>query len=222
MMNLHFIAVADQIYSFILSPIMLHVAPVTLFSFLMILGEELKLWPFSLRISSTLLPLSLSAHTISQGNEAMFVIFIYKRVNWNYFCNLGTKPKLLLTENPTVLKCHFSFVALRPHSGSWPPLTGLRDLTHWTHIHTHTQTQYDSSGRVISPTQRTLPGNTQHSQDTCSLLDWNCKPSKRAVADPRLRPARLLESENVIYNTIIYTHFQHYFLFILISVTLYT
>ena len=52
-------------------------------------------------------------------------------------------------------------VALRPDPGSWPPLTGLRDHTHCIH-----HTQYDSSGRVISPTQRPLPDNTQHSQQT--------------------------------------------------------
>jgi hypothetical protein len=35
-------------------------------------------------------------------------------------------------------------------------------------LHNHTQTHhtwYDSSGRVISPTQRLLPDNTQHSQE---------------------------------------------------------
>jgi len=36
-------------------------------------------------------------------------------------------------------------------------------------LHDHTQThhtQYDSSGRVISPTPRPLPDSTQHSQET--------------------------------------------------------
>ena len=36
-------------------------------------------------------------------------------------------------------------------------------------LHDHAQTrltQYYSSGRVISPTQRPLPDNTQHSQET--------------------------------------------------------
>jgi len=44
MTNFYFIAVADQIYTFIPSPIMLHVAPIIFYSFLMILGEEHKLW----------------------------------------------------------------------------------------------------------------------------------------------------------------------------------
>ena len=52
----------------------------------------------------------------------------------------------------------------------------------------------DSSGRVISPTQRPLPDNTQHSQAThiyvtCGIRTRN--PSKGAAADPRLGPRRL-------------------------------
>jgi len=44
---------------------------------------------------------------------------------------------------------------------------------------------------VISPSQRPLPGNTQHSQQTdihvtCGIRTHN--PSKRAAAEPRLRP----------------------------------
>jgi len=30
-------------------------------------------------------------------------------------------------------KCFFFSMAIRPDSGSWPPLKGLRDHTHWTH-----------------------------------------------------------------------------------------
>jgi hypothetical protein len=50
-------------------------------------------------------------------------------------------------------------VALRADAGTWSPLTGLRDHTHWAH-----NTSYDSCGRVISPTQWPLPDNTQHSR----------------------------------------------------------
>jgi len=52
-------------------------------------------------------------------------------------------------------------------------------------------TRYDSSRRVISPSQRPLPDNTQHSQQTdIHALDGipTCNPSKRAAADPRHRP----------------------------------
>jgi hypothetical protein len=43
---------------------------------------------------------------------------------------------------------------------------------------------------VISPSQRPLPDNTQHSQETdiqASGGIWIRNPSKRALADPRLR-----------------------------------
>jgi len=42
----------------------------------------------------------------------------------------------------------------------------------FSRIHDHTQThhsRYDSSGRVISPTQRLLPENIQHSQQKASV-----------------------------------------------------
>jgi hypothetical protein len=61
-------------------------------------------------------------------------------------------------------------------------------------IHDHTQTrhtQQDSSGRVISRTQRPLPDNTQQSQETDIRAPGGIRthiPSKRAAADRRLRP----------------------------------
>jgi hypothetical protein len=71
---------------------------------------------------------------------------------------------------------------------------------YWTRVssssrlHDHTQihyTRYDSSGRMISPTQRHLPDNTQHSQETDFYVAGGirtCNPSKRVGADPHLRP----------------------------------
>jgi hypothetical protein len=52
-------------------------------------------------------------------------------------------------------------------------------------------TWWNSSGRVISSSQRPLPDNTQQSQETdipASDGIQTRKPSKRTVADPRLRP----------------------------------
>jgi len=48
----------------------------------------------------------------------------------------------------------------------------------------------DSSGRVISPSQRTLPQNTQHSQQTSMppVGIRNHNLSRRADADLHLRP----------------------------------
>jgi hypothetical protein len=61
-------------------------------------------------------------------------------------------------------------------------------------LHYHTQTHHtrqDSSGRVIRPSQRPLPDNTQHSQETdihapAGIRTHNA--SKRTDVDPRLRP----------------------------------
>ena len=75
---------------------------------------------------------------------------------------------------------------LRPDSWSWPPLTGLRNHTHWTH-----HTRWDSSGRALGPKQRPLPDNTQHSQQTNIHATGRIRtrnPSKRAATDPCLVP----------------------------------
>jgi len=77
-------------------------------------------------------------------------------------------------------------VALRPHSGWWLSLTGPRHHTHWTH-----HIWLDSSGRVISPTQRPVRNNTQHSQETnfhASGGVWTRNASNAQTAKPRLRP----------------------------------
>jgi hypothetical protein len=49
----------------------------------------------------------------------------------------------------------------------------------------------DSSGQVISPTQRPLPDNTQHPQETNIHASGGIRthnPGKRTAADLRLRP----------------------------------
>jgi hypothetical protein len=53
-------------------------------------------------------------------------------------------------------------LARQPPSGPWPASSFTRFLDH---TQTH-HTRWDSSGRVISPSQRPLPDNTQHSQQT--------------------------------------------------------
>ena len=76
------------------------------------------------------------------------------------------------------------------------------------HIQTH-HNLYDSSGRVISPTQRPLPDNTQLSQETNIHILGGIRtliPSKRAAADPRLRPRvhwdrHLLHTPTLIFRT---------------------
>jgi hypothetical protein len=59
-----------------------------------------------------------------------------------------------------------------------------------SHATTH-HSRYDSSGRMISSSQRPLPDNTQHSQQKNVHAPGgirNQNLSRRAAADPRLRP----------------------------------
>ena len=49
-------------------------------------------------------------------------------------------------------------VVLWLNSGSWPPLTGLCNYTHWIH-----HFQYDSPGQVIIPTKELPPDNAHTS-----------------------------------------------------------
>ena len=80
----------------------------------------------------------------------------------------------------------FFVVALRPNKGH-----GLLILeVSRSHTTTHHSRQ-DSSGQVISSSQRPLPDNTQHSQQTnihapCGIRTHDL--SRRATADLRLRP----------------------------------
>jgi hypothetical protein len=68
-------------------------------------------------------------------------------------------------------------------SGPGPPL-----YQGFTITLRHT-TRYGSSGRVISPTQRPLPDNTQKIQTSMPPGGIRSRnPDMRAVADPRLRP----------------------------------
>jgi hypothetical protein len=75
--------------------------------------------------------------------------------------------------------------ATSPKMSSAPSLSRLHD-----YIQTH-HNPYVSSGRIIGPSQRPLPDTTQQSKDTdiLTLSGFRSRhPSKRAAADPRLRP----------------------------------
>ena len=85
-----------------------------------------------------------------------------------------------------ILSQTFFPVALRPNAGH-----GLLMLeVSRSHTTTHHSRQ-DSSGRVISPSQRLQPDNTQHSTQTNIHAPGGIRshnPNKRAAVDLRLRP----------------------------------
>ena len=78
------------------------------------------------------------------------------------------------------------FVALRPNAGH-----GLLIIeVSRSHTTTH-HIRYDSSGLVISSSQRPLPDNTQHSQQTNLHAPGGIRThnlSRRAAADLHLKP----------------------------------
>ena len=83
-----------------------------------------------------------------------------------------------------IMRLFFFTMALHPRWAKASSLSRLHD-----HTQTH-HTRWESSGRVISPTLRPLPDNTQHSQETDIHDPGEIRthnPSKRVAADPRLR-----------------------------------
>ena len=86
---------------------------------------------------------------------------------------------------PYILLSLFAFGATAPPVGQ-----GLLILD-VSRLHTTHHTWQDYPGRGISSSQTTLPGNTQHSQQTNIHVPRGIRThylSRRAVADPRLRP----------------------------------
>jgi hypothetical protein len=64
----------------------------------------------------------------------------------------------------------------------------LREVPEWHSFRHHSR--YDSSGRVIGPSCRLLPYNTQYSQETDLRVPGGirtCSPSKRVAVDTHLR-----------------------------------
>jgi hypothetical protein len=76
-------------------------------------------------------------------------------------------------------------VTLRPDSGPWPSLTGLRDHTQNTpHSAGHLWTNDQSDAETSTWQQTTLTRDKQ----PCPRRDLNHSPSKRTTANSRLRP----------------------------------
>jgi hypothetical protein len=107
--------------------------------------------------------------------------------------------------NTDVYLYNFFSVALRSDSGSWPPFTGFRDQTYGararahirthahahTHTHTHSLSLSLSIGLLCKSDRSDAETSTwQHTRDKrpSRRRVSNSNPSKRAAADPRLRP----------------------------------
>ena len=120
---------------------------------------------------------------IQQHSRSNLKYFLPKGLESCTKSNIGTDPLFQHTKHYTN---KFFFTMAQQHQ--WAKAFSL------SRIHDHTQTHYtrlDSSGRVISPTQKHLPDNTQHSQQTDIHATGGIRthnPSKRAAAEPRLRP----------------------------------
>ena len=71
-----------------------------------------------------------------------------------------------------------------------------------SHTTTH-HSRYDSSRRVISSSQRLLPDNTQHSQQTSIRIPGGIRAhnlSRRAAVDLRLRPHGHWDRHRILYD----------------------
>ena len=103
--------------------------------------------------------------------------------------------KLLYTECcPIKKKVLRILISKQVYKFSWCNSPQQARVSSLTRLHDHTQTYHtrqDSSGQVISPSQRPLPDNTQHSQQTDIHATGGIQtrnPRNRGTADPQLRP----------------------------------
>ena len=77
----------------------------------------------------------------------------------------------------------FFLQVLLPYSGSWPPLTGLHDHSHWTH-----HTRQDSSGPAVSPTHRPLLTTQTVTRDRHPHPRRDLKPQSQQASGRRSAP----------------------------------
>ena len=129
----------------------------------------------------------------SAGKVQYIVLYSAGKLQYIVLYSAGRLQYIgLQAQTPSLLLLPFS-----PHffSGTARPPVGQVLLIHEvsrSHSTTHHSRQ-DSSGRVISPSHRPLPDNTQLSQQTdIHTLDGirTRNPSRRAAPDLRLRPRR--------------------------------
>jgi hypothetical protein len=102
-------------------------------------------------------------------------------------------PEFYVVSSGLLFVCCFPGVTTHCGCIFHNPIAGFSLLVFevsWSHTTTR-HSRYDSSGRVINPSQRHLPDNTQHSQQTnIHALGgiWTHDRSRRAAEDLRLRP----------------------------------
>ena len=138
----------------------------------------------------SLLKQNISNETVLTKAPSFF--YYNAPITFDYFCNIISYYR----QKHNNTNVHFFL---------WRyPNLPLRNYTRWTH-----NTRWDSSVRVISPTQRPLPDNTQQSQkkDIHSPGEIRTRsPSKRAAADPRLKHHCSLGSATDMYRLTKYRH----------------
>jgi hypothetical protein len=124
------------------------------------------------------------------------LIPITQTINWITPYVLVSRSSLPFTTINTLYTLHILLYTLHtyiPHIYNIFTITKGQDLltkhmASWSY--SDTPHSVDSSGQAISPTQRPLHDNTQHSQQTDIHAVSGVQthdPSKRAAADPRLR-----------------------------------
>jgi len=124
------------------------------------------------------------------------------------------------SSEPRDFQCCFRFWRYSPQWARASSFTRFLDHTQ------QSSTVGDSSGRVISSSQRPLPDNTQHSQQTNTHAPsgiWTHNPSRRAAADLRLRTrshwARLFQ--NYTFVNMVTRHSKFLILTHLITLNMY-
>ena len=85
------------------------------------------------------------------------------------------------------ITCFFFFHGATTPSGPGPPYYPGFTIT----LNQTNHARWESSGRVIGPTQRSLPDTTQHSREKDIYAPGGIRiryPSKPSAADPHLKP----------------------------------
>ena len=131
------------------------------------------------------------------------IIYVLHLSIYNYFILLSTSPSA-----NSYIPIFFYPVALWPNAGHGHLIPKVSR----SHTTTHHSRQ-DSSGRVISSSQRPLPDNTQHSQQTNIHAPGRIRThdlSRRAATDLRLRPCGHWDRPYIRIYSVIFLYCYHH------------